>query len=902
MKHQPIAAVEMKIKDEAVFEINKKASEVPATASTTALTTASTAAPTAAPTAVESVETQLVTVDSVLAEIKQEELSPPTNLQSNIETDSCETDNEDKHPVVQTKTRTRKRVIHSDTESGTESSNNIIQSNNKKQKIEPSTSSTASKNANSDVPGPVTETETETETIDENDIKVDQMKNFFDKLSDGNTKDSKNLLNEFEHIIGKEGFSNFKALITDTHEQETAIHYFNDIHYDFEEPFISFEMRRAMEKETERSVLACFDQFSGFVSDDPDEETILGWNPQGNENKSPESGKNQLVIEEILLPETETTEEKGEPIPALDKIEENALDKIKEKPVVEKDKTFGYNLEKDKSRESSNPPPVAVTVPSVESVKVPDSKCATEVISKQNAENTFKPKATTSNENYKPKMRSISHDTPLMTSPSPSRILKSMEKTVCNLSYTPCRVGIQFKCICENCDVKTCNNQLLKYHVKSRHLQVMWSGFCKLCNKKVSHLKSLEDEFNHMYNEHVLKEAGTNTNPPPKESHDDQDQPPKEKRIRQESMINNSKSTPEAQNDTKSAEKINEKVVAPLPTQTDALINLTKHSNANESSVSEAVTVSNSSKLLKVTTLPLSPKPLVNMILSTGSNITETALDPTPTTSTALNSPVESSLSKPVFKLQKLSGKRLACGNDKNGEEPVSHAAVVKAEVTADQRPVILNKLTSNTRKNVIVLPAHQKLMLPSFSHSKLVAENAESKLHKNLSLNLFKKTKSLKPWLDVDDCKAPVNVAKMLKEDCLVDMFKCMSKSCAFHSKDVESFRSHLLTHELQEVSDICNYGRCSYCSFSTVNITTLTKHIQTEHKFDRFACTKCFYRSIVVHHVTSHQMRFHEDDSKTVLDCVAERIDLNQETSEVMKSRPKFISPVKCFGKISS
>lgn len=156
---------------------------------------------------------------------------------------------------------------------------------------------------------------------------------------------------------------------------------------------------------------------------------------------------------------------------------------------------------------------------------------------------------------------------------------------------------------------------------------------------------------------------------------------------------------------------------------------------------------------------------------------------------------------------------------------------------------------------------------------------------------------KRLKPWLGRDDLKHPTHVENMLAEDCLVDLYKCMGSRCDFHTQDVEKFAAHLKEHE--ESRDLEAVGRCPYCKYSTAKVTNLVTHVETEHKCDRYACTKCFYRSVVEHYVNTHQTEFHNNESNTVLDCVAEKINNKEAVQAVMESRSKFILPILCVCK---
>lgn len=89
----------------------------------------------------------------------------------------------------------------------------------------------------------------------------------------------------------------------------------------------------------------------------------------------------------------------------------------------------------------------------------------------------------------------------------PSQLITKNEKTVYNLSFYKCRVGITLKCNTEKCSYETLHEQMFTYHIQTRHLLTKWSGSCKLCNLSVSNFGSLIDEYNHMNQVHILGDS-----------------------------------------------------------------------------------------------------------------------------------------------------------------------------------------------------------------------------------------------------------------------------------------------------------------------------------------------------------------------------------------------------------
>lgn len=127
---------------------------------------------------------------------------------------------------------------------------------------------------------------------------------------------------------------------------------------------------------------------------------------------------------------------------------------------------------------------------------------------------------------------------------------------------------------------------------------------------------------------------------------------------------------------------------------------------------------------------------------------------------------------------------------------------------------------------------------------------------------------KRLRPWINGRERKTPFNLNRMVQEDCLVNMFKCMGKGCDFNCNGVRQFFKHLQDHNATDESSI-NIGKCCYCKFMSPNIPDLLEHITETHKIEKFCCNKCFYRSVSHLNVQVHQKLHHDDESAVVLEC---------------------------------
>lgn len=386
----------------------------------------------------------------------------------------------------------------------------------------------------------------------------------------------------------------------------------------------------------------------------------------------------------------------------------------------------------------------------------------------------------------------------------PSKIVQSMEKVISNISYIRCRIGVMYKCNYENCRVN-CQKSIFQYHLKTRHLQVKWNGFCKLCNKTIFDSETpLDEEFNHMYNEHVMKDKIVDK--PEEYETEDSDQ---SENKREPITWTNTNSIPE------------------IPENHD-------------------------------------PKPAAN---NSEGNEDQTFIEPT----TSMNH------------LTTL----------------VDHPDTSTLPVT--EKVAVLPASSMIKDCHIWPLKPSDKSSLPESTNPLRNDENSNNHFVQVPTFNL---TSKLKPWIKVEDYKNPIKVASMLSEDCLVNLYKCMGSNCDFHSSCVKSFQSHLVSHQLHDNNDLKFVGSCSYCYFSSTNVLSLVQHIQAEHKYERYACTKCFYRSVeemnLILHLPLHQICVQKDDPDVIiLDCVAEKINLIEAKAEALEGRSKFIRAVKCFGR---
>ena len=105
----------------------------------------------------------------------------------------------------------------------------------------------------------------------------------------------------------------------------------------------------------------------------------------------------------------------------------------------------------------------------------------------------------------------------------------------------------------------------------------------------------------------------------------------------------------------------------------------------------------------------------------------------------------------------------------------------------------------------------------------------------------------------------------KMLKDDKLIHMFKCMGRDCSFTTSSEPAFLKHIRIHEDDNKSNKLNnepkdYFKCAYCYIDCSNYDVLMQHLKKMHTFCRFCCKYCFYRAFAHSYVEIHQVTYND------------------------------------------
>lgn len=420
------------------------------------------------------------------------------------------------------------------------------------------------------------------------------------------------------------------------------------------------------------------------------------------------------------------------------------------------------------------------------------------------------------------------------TTPVKSSLLEEMHKIVCNISYIQCRGGNMLKCNCEKCEYESFDENLFRYHIQSKHVMFKWSGSCKMCNSSVSGFGSLLDEFNHLDQVHIKGIVA-----PPYA----QIPVKKNKRGRPKIVKPDKQSTVKPVTPNSTVNSNGEKVLQPQ--------------TANQAEQGQQVVESNKEiiqpEVVEVSSIPKFP-PKASSIETEPQNATETATHP----------------KHIILKIRNLPGDKLS----------VKATLLEPATVEKPYLPV------SAPPKPATVEKPH----LPVSSPPQL-----------NRSIELHSMTKKLKPWLNEIDFKRSEKIIAMLTEKKLSDKFKCMGSECDFSTNVNREFSLHLTVHFEKGNIDVRNFSRCCYCSFIAGTPTELEEHINIQHTFEKYSCMHCFYRSAIEFFVVKHQEAFHGDFSGKIIDTGSpDTLRFEDSLAEAKSSREKFIPSIQCIGKI--
>ena len=164
----------------------------------------------------------------------------------------------------------------------------------------------------------------------------------------------------------------------------------------------------------------------------------------------------------------------------------------------------------------------------------------------------------------------------------------------------------------------------------------------------------------------------------------------------------------------------------------------------------------------------------------------------------------------------------------------------------------------------------------------------------------------TLMPWLNKNVLRRNFKYSRvynrMLSEDSLKALFKCMDSRCHFTTQEAELFLNHLChAHERKSSQTSAeNFHRlCSYCTLREKDLKSLVHHINDVHIFDVYQCSHCFYRSRERQTCVEHFKLHHKNELKKILDCHKKTMTEIQKDKifvRLRKKRDEFVEPILC------
>uniref|UniRef100_A0A182WG41 C2H2-type domain-containing protein n=1 Tax=Anopheles minimus TaxID=112268 RepID=A0A182WG41_9DIPT len=133
----------------------------------------------------------------------------------------------------------------------------------------------------------------------------------------------------------------------------------------------------------------------------------------------------------------------------------------------------------------------------------------------------------------------------------------------------------------------------------------------------------------------------------------------------------------------------------------------------------------------------------------------------------------------------------------------------------------------------------------------------------------------ALQPWNGKVDADKKMLLKSKLTVPFLTAPYKCTVFNCGFYTNTSQTIGSHFQSHQKpsSRLSVGCDTSwlECSYCSYASLSIHNLLKHIDTVHGFCAYQCDRCCYRSRDPNSVRVHQRNYHsESDADAKILCI--------------------------------
>ncbi|KAL7027716.1 hypothetical protein ACKWTF_005551 [Chironomus riparius] len=157
-------------------------------------------------------------------------------------------------------------------------------------------------------------------------------------------------------------------------------------------------------------------------------------------------------------------------------------------------------------------------------------------------------------------------------------------------------------------------------------------------------------------------------------------------------------------------------------------------------------------------------------------------------------------------------------------------------------------------------------------------------------------KTRSMRPWLDIEDLKAKSVIEKCFDTNYMSKLYKCMLITCSFATDHSNDFRDHLTLHQKAVKNPKNSIFCCSYCTYNTQSVNDLVLHITRKYSQCKFYCSRCFYRTCSQYSAVQHTL-IHKNVGTTKIYNI-QSIQPTMEDQEFEKINLRELPILRCIG----
>lgn len=152
---------------------------------------------------------------------------------------------------------------------------------------------------------------------------------------------------------------------------------------------------------------------------------------------------------------------------------------------------------------------------------------------------------------------------------------------------------------------------------------------------------------------------------------------------------------------------------------------------------------------------------------------------------------------------------------------------------------------------------------------------------------------RKIRPWITDHDEKLVDLIPKVLTEENLGRMYKCMVYDCIFCTDSEHDFIQHLFRHQITEGFN-GNY-ECCYCCATFNDPKGLISHINMTYRECKYKCGACFYRTVSQYCIEKHNEMYKNHELRTII--ISKGHNISQE-KEYKKIKLQALPLIRCPG----